>query len=222
MIESADEFKRWFDASPSDERRAKLREPAAPETWREIVHRFPECRAEVARNRDLPLDVLEVLRQDMDEGVRWQVRWTQRWLEHHPEDAEPWNDDPAQLIQFRLTDEERAVLRAGLYEWGGPAHCTEELARAMGFQGIRDLFDERKRIAVAIVEGQPLSRTDWTRALLATEIVFMSNVIGAGLDWSIATGFSDTRTLEVIRGLQRKIVTAGVIGRAFGTRPRKP
>ena len=40
----------------------------------------------------------------------------------------------------------------------------------MGFQGIRDLFDERKRIAVAIVEGQPLSRTDWTRALLATEI----------------------------------------------------
>ena len=222
MIESADEFKRWFDALPSDERHAKLREPAAPETWWEIVQQFPECRAAVARSRDVPLDVLEVLRQDVDEGVRWQVRSTARWLEHHPEDARPWNDHPDQLIQFRLTDQERAVLRAGLAEWGGPAHCTEELARAMGFQGIRDLFDERKRIAVAIVEGQPLSRTDWTRALLATEIVFMSNVIGAGLDWKHTAGFSDVRTLEVIRGLQRKIVTAGVIGRAFGTRPRKP
>ena len=180
MIESADEYKRWFDAEPSHERAAKLREPAEPSTWREIVTRFPGCRAEVARNRDVPLDVLDVLRHDLDERVRWRVRTTARWLEHHPEDARPWDDDPDQLIQFRLTDEERRVLRAGLGEWGGPAHCTEELAQAMGFRGIRDLFDDGHRIAVAIVDGLHLSRTDWTRALLATEIVFMSNVVSSG------------------------------------------
>jgi hypothetical protein len=184
------------------------------------VIRFPECRREVALNRDVPLDVLEELRQDIDEGVRWTVRSRADWLQDHPEDAQPWKDDPATPIQFRLTDEERAILRAGLY-WRGPAYCTEEFAQAMGFRGIQDLFDEGDRIRTAIAQGLSLSRTDWTRALLATEIVFMSNIIGSGLAWPSITGFSDTSTLELLRGLQRKIVTGGVIGRSFGTRPQK-
>ncbi len=69
---------------------------------------------------------------------------------------------------------------------------------------------------------EPLSRTDWTRTLLATEIVFIDNVVGAGWDWSPVTGFSDTETLQVLRRLQRKLVTAGVTGVAFGTRPSPP
>lgn len=70
--------------------------------------------------------------------------------------------------------------------------------------------------------GTPLSRTDWTRALLATEIVFMSNVIGSGWDWQTTTGFGDEETLRMLRSLQRHVVTGGVVGEAFGTLPARP
>lgn len=222
MINSADEYKRWFDAPDSNERLDKLREPAALETWLEVIDRFPECRAEVAWNRELPLAVLEVLREDEDENVRWHVRSRSTWLEAHPDDGEPWKDDPSIPIQFRLSGEERALLRAGLSEWGGPAHCTEELAVALGFDSVADLFATGDRIGDSILAGAPLNRTDWTRALLATEVVFASNVIGSGWDWQITTGFDDDRTLRMLRSLQRRLVTGGVIGEAFGTRPPRP
>lgn len=92
----------------------------------------------------------------------------------------------------------------------------------MGFQSLADLFEEGGRIGDAIVEGRPLSRTDWTRALLATEIVFASKVTGSGWEWPITTGFEDATTLKILRTLQRKIVTGGVVGVTLGTRPPKP
>ncbi|MFD2091298.1 hypothetical protein [Blastococcus deserti] len=52
---------------------------------------------------------------------------------------------------------------------------------------------------------QPLTRRDWARALLATEIVFASNLVGSGLDWSSTTGLSDEETIALLRTLQRKI-----------------
>lgn len=218
MVSSADEFKRWFDAPDSREKSRRLWEPASLETWLEIIDRFPECRAVVARNREVPLAVLELLREDPDEHVRWGVRVSSTWLDVHPDDGEPWKDDPSLPIQFRLSTEERALLRAGLDEWGGPARCTEEFARAMGFDGVDDLFASGDRIGDAIVAGDALSRTDWTRALLATEIVFASNVVGSGRDWQTTTGFADEETLPMLRSLQRRIVTGGVIGEVFGTR----
>ena len=65
----------------------------------------------------MPLDVLADLRHDGDELVQWRVRMNERWLETHPEDAEPWRDDPNRPIQFRLSDDERGVLRKGLSQW---------------------------------------------------------------------------------------------------------
>ena len=222
VINSADEYKRWFDAPESTERRKKLWEPATVETWLEVIDRFPECRADVAWNREVPLAVLEVLRQDEDENVRWHVRTRATWLDAHPDDGEPWKDDPSAPIQLRLSEEERALLRAGLTEWGGPARCTEEFAVAMGFECVADLFASGDRIGDAIAAGFPLSRTDWTRALLATEVVFASNVVGSGWDWQTTTGFEDESTLRMLRSLQRRMVTGGVIGEAFGTRPARP
>jgi hypothetical protein len=219
VIRSADEFKQWFDAPESVERARTLRGPATVETWLEVVNRFPECRAEVAWGREVPLPVLEVLRQDDDEHVRWRVRTRSIWLEAHPADGEPWKDDPSIPIHLRLSKDERTLLRAGLREWGGPAQCTEEFAVAMGFKDVADLFASGDRISDAIAAGVPISRTDWTRALLATEVVFISSVIGSGSDWQTTTGFDDEVTLGMLRSLQRRVVTAGVIGEAFGTRP---
>ncbi|MEU7874785.1 hypothetical protein [Dactylosporangium sp. NPDC049140] len=33
----------------------------------------------------------------------------------------------------------------------------------------------------------------------------MSDVVGSGLDWRFTSGFSDAETIEVLRGLQRKL-----------------
>ncbi|WP_336156841.1 hypothetical protein [Amycolatopsis sp. VC5-11] len=110
-----------------------------------------------------------------------------------------------ELVAIELADEEREVLRCGLAEWGGPAHCTEELAVAMGFQSVADVHEDGRRLRTALIAGDPLSTRDWRRALVATEIVFASDVFGSGCDWSITTGYSDEDTIKILRRLQRTI-----------------
>jgi hypothetical protein len=127
----------------------------------------------------------------------------------------PGTDD----VSFDLTEDERAVLRAGLLEWGGPARCTEELAVGMGFASVGDLFAEGDRLRAALANYEPMSRLDWARTLLATEIVFASDLVGSGWDWSITTGFSDDHTLAVLRGLQRKLIGSlrPIVGNGLGS-----
>jgi hypothetical protein len=124
--------------------------------------------------------------------------------------------DPDELIDIELTDEERYVLNRGVVEWGGPASCTDAMAGAMGFASVRDLFDQSRRLLAALDSAQSMSRWDWTRMLLATEIVFASNVIGSGWDWEDATGVDDARTFQVLRDVQLKLVPARV---QIGPRP---
>jgi len=131
--------------------------------------------------------------------------------------------EPGEMLSPDLTDDERRLLWCGLSEWGGPARCTDEMAVAMGFHSVQDLFDSGKRLRSAINSGEPLAASEWLRVLLATEIVFASNGIGSGLDWSITTGMSDEESLTLLRSVQRKLGGVGnLLGLAFGTRYRKP
>jgi hypothetical protein len=114
------------------------------------------------------------------------------------------------------------VLIGGVVEWGGPAHCTEEFAVAMGFTSVAGLFDSQDRLLAALRNAEPLTQIDWARALLLSEVVFASDVVGSGLDWSITVGLSDEETIRVLREIQRKIPKAGVVGTCFGTFPRQP
>jgi hypothetical protein len=127
----------------------------------------------------------------------------------------------AARIQLELTESERSILRSGIVEWGGPARVTQELAVAMGFHDQADLFHEGDRLIAAIEAAEPMTPLDWARTLLATEIVFASNLVGSGRDWSITTGFSDAETLASLREIQRKVPRAvyAVFGRELGTRP---
>ena len=68
-----------------------------------------------------------------------------------------------------------------------------------------DLQDEGYRIADDLLVRRSLSMSDWRRALLATEIVFISDVLGSGIDWSITTGMDDVETLRMLRSVQRKL-----------------
>jgi hypothetical protein len=63
------------------------------------------------------------------------------------------------------------------------------------------------------------------RTVLATEIVFASNLVGAGREWSITTGFSDVQTIGLLREIQGRLSPSvrSVIGNEFGTkRPASP
>jgi hypothetical protein len=115
-----------------------------------------------------------------------------------------------ETVEIPLTDEERRLLRAGLAEWGGPAHCTEEFAVAMGFKDVEDLISQRDRLSQALANGESLSRADWARTLLATELAFVSDLIGSGVEWSTTTGFADVDTIRLLRGVQRKVAGHGV------------
>jgi hypothetical protein len=50
-----------------------------------------------------------------------------------------------------------------------------------------------------------MTQRDWVRVVLATEIVFISDVIGSGHDWRHTTGLQDDETLRLLRSIQRKV-----------------
>lgn len=108
-------------------------------------------------------------------------------------------------VPVDLGNDERAVLRAGLLGWGGPAAPTDALAAAMGFTDAASLSSEARALWQKFESTGSLTAEDWRRALLAVEIVFVSDVVGSGLDWRFTSGFSDARTIEILRSLQRKL-----------------
>lgn len=110
-----------------------------------------------------------------------------------------------EVVDVALTDEERFLLDRGLVEWGGPARCTEAMAIAIGFDSVADLLAEGYRIADDLSKRKSLTRTDWTRALLATEVVFASDVLGSGHDWEATTGLDDASTIRVLRNVQLRL-----------------
>jgi hypothetical protein len=128
--------------------------------------------------------------------------------------------DPDELVPVDLDASERKLLRHGLLEWGGPASCTEELAVAMGFRSVDDLFQQGQHLMDAIGEGDPLSRRDWTRVLVATEFVFSSLVFGAAWDWAIVA-LPDDESFRILRQVQRKLHEGRCLvgSHIIGTRP---
>lgn len=116
-----------------------------------------------------------------------------------------------------LLREEVNLLARALLEWGGPARCSNELAIAMGFSGLRDLLSECRRFRVALKGNDPLPPVDWARILLASEIVFVSDIIGTGFGWSAATGISDESAIQSLRCIQRKM--RDVVRPYYGKRP---
>lgn len=118
------------------------------------------------------------------------------------------NMDTKQKVAIGLSEDERSILFQGLAQWGGPAKGTEAMAIAIGFSGTSDLYRDGHRIAADIRSGSPLTIADWHRALLATEIMFASGVVGAGLEWHGVTGWDDVTTLGLLRAVQLKVLHA--------------
>jgi hypothetical protein len=113
--------------------------------------------------------------------------------------------DHQRLVTVDLDDRERAFLRAALLDWGGPARPTQEFAVAMGFADAERLVSDTWSLWQRIDRGSALSIDDWRRVLLSAEVVFVSDVVGSGLDWRFTSGFSDEESIAILRGLQRKL-----------------
>jgi hypothetical protein len=105
-------------------------------------------------------------------------------------------------VELPLSDDERTLLRQGLSQLGGPSRPTDELARVIGFDDRETMHADKRRIMDLLRAGQPLTKLDWQRALIATEIVWAGNFYGAAHDWEAVTGWTDERTLQVLRELQ--------------------
>lgn len=102
-------------------------------------------------------------------------------------------------------DGKRALLRAGLLDWGGPARPTDALAVAMGFSDAARLSRETRALRQEIERTGSLTAQEWQPVMPAVEMVFVSDVVGSGLDWRFTSGISDTPTIETLRGLQREL-----------------
>lgn len=132
--------------------------------------------------------------------------------------------DPDEVLAVELSDRERKMLSWGVVEWGGPARCTDEMAIAMGFASVEEIFTHGPVLYEWIKSSSPMRRFDWLRALLLTEIVYASQVLGSGSDWPITSGIPDDESLQLLRSLQRKIGATGIyslVGAGFGTRRKK-
>jgi hypothetical protein len=103
-----------------------------------------------------------------------------------------------------LAADERELLAQGLSQWGGPASPTEAVVSVMGFADVAEFDSERRRIVSALRGNEALEQRDFLRALLATEIVFISDSLGAGVEWETVTGLSDDDTIHRLRALQRR------------------
>jgi hypothetical protein len=133
-------------------------------------------------------------------GLRIQARHQARPRRRSTGKGEPVSQDMVRASEL-LTEPEVKLLTRALLEWGGPAHCSDELAVGMGFASAQDLLDQCQRLRKALGENAPLGAGDWARTLLATEIVFVSDLAGSGVEWSTTTGYDGISGVERATGM---------------------
>lgn len=101
MIESAEEFCRLrLSDNPVEYRRA-ANEEAPVHVWKDVIERFPSLRRWVAYNKTVPIEVLEIIVDDPDDAVRWQVASRNKLS---PELLDKLASDPKEEIRVRIVN----------------------------------------------------------------------------------------------------------------------
>ncbi|QIK62860.1 hypothetical protein G7068_06340 [Leucobacter viscericola] len=96
------------------------------------------------------------------------------------------------------------MLRQGVIQWGGPARCTDDVARVIGYSSSREFYEDQDRLVDLVSSQKCIEDLDFRRLVLATEIVFVSDLLGAGVEWETVSGLSDEETLTMLREMQRE------------------
>jgi hypothetical protein len=117
-----------------------------------------------------------------------------------------------ELVEIDLNDEEWAFLHMGVLQLGGPTALDDVISRAIGYRDTAELRSHWSALLHALGERRPLTRQDWRRAQIATEITFASGYYGAGDDWEISSAIDDATSIRMLRQVQAKLIH--VVGRA--------
>jgi hypothetical protein len=113
--------------------------------------------------------------------------------------------DSSELVAADLTERERKFIGEALHQWVWSATGKPFPFQVLGLSNWEEFIELTGRLAQGINGGESLSELDWARVLFLVESSWASSVVGAGLDFAIVTGISDTEGAALLRGLQRKI-----------------
>lgn len=114
MIRSAEEFVALRTSSERPEYHRAAHEDAPEAVWRDVIARFPEMRIWVAQNKTVPLAILEVLADDVDERVRLMVAQKRKLSR--------------KLFELLAGDAAASVRRAVAFNASAPADLLARLA----------------------------------------------------------------------------------------------
>ena len=115
-------------------------------------------------------------------------------------------DEMLRPVDLGLTQDERRFIIDGLAQWGGPARPRREPAVLAGFTNAEEMDSGAERFQRALESEEPLSRRDWRRVVVLTELIFGSDTFGAGVEWETVTGRDEIADLRLLREVQRKLV----------------
>jgi hypothetical protein len=73
MIESADQFVLLRTSEDIELYQKAANDSATEETWSEVIEKYPDMKVWVARNKTVPLRILEILSHDENADVRYAV-----------------------------------------------------------------------------------------------------------------------------------------------------
>ena len=114
--------------------------------------------------------------------------------------------DEPKLHRVELSPDQLQMLKASIYVWSGAAHPSALLVRAMGFSDLDDLLLTGEGLNLKLDRKSPLTPREWTELVMRAEVAFGSDIQGAGTEWSMISGLSDSSTLRALRDLQKAIL----------------
>ena len=115
-------------------------------------------------------------------------------------------DEVLRPVDLGLTQDEWRFIIDGLAQWGGPARPRHEPAVLAGFANAEEMDSGAERFLRALESEEPLSRRDWRRVVVLTELIFGSDTFGVGVEWETVTGRDEVADLRLLREVQRKLV----------------
>ncbi len=113
--------------------------------------------------------------------------------------------DPG-LFGVALSGAEQEFLTRALAIWDGVAYPSSAFMTSLGFEDGRSLVESAQSLEERILRSEPLSRTEWTVALLLSEVGFASDIQGGGLEWEGYSGIPDRETIALLRSVQMKLI----------------
>lgn len=105
-----------------------------------------------------------------------------------------------------LTEQQREFLSTVIGVWRGVASDRPLPLQLLGYTSWQQFDAEITRLQTTLGEPRPeLSRLDWTRVMLLAEIGFTSDLLGAGVEFELVSGWRDSEALNMLRAIQRQL-----------------